>query len=52
MFVLWRHLSNNVVLVPQVLTLCAPRRPHFMQMAACFLPPYKHSNIVFVRNMS
>ena len=23
---MWRHLSNNVVLVPQVLTLCAPRR--------------------------
>ena len=41
MFAMWRHLSNNVVLVPQVLTLCAPRRPHFLQMAACFHAPYK-----------
>ncbi len=24
MFAMWRHLSNNVVLVAQVLTLCAP----------------------------
>ena len=39
MFAMWRHLSNNVVLVPQVLTLCAPRRPHFLQMAACFHAP-------------
>ena len=38
MFAMWRHLSNNVVLVPQVLT---PRRPHFLQMAACFHAPYK-----------
>ena len=41
MFAMWRHLSNNVVLVPQVLTLCAPRRPHFLQMAECFHAPYK-----------
>ena len=41
MFAMWRHLSNNVVLVPQVLTLCAPRHPHFLQMAACFHTPYK-----------
>ena len=41
MFAMWRHLSNNVVLVPQVLTLCAPRRLHFLQMAACFHAPYK-----------
>ena len=41
MFAMWRHLSNNVALVLQVLTLCAPRRPHFLQMAACFRAPYK-----------
>ena len=41
MFAIWRHLSNNVVLVPQVLTLCAPHRPHFRQMVACFHAPYK-----------
>ena len=38
---MWRHLSNNVVLVvAQVLTLCAPRRPHILQTTACFHAPY------------
>ncbi len=47
MFAMWRHLSNNVP-VAQVLTLCAPRRPHFLQMTACFHAPYKRLNIVFL----
>ena len=32
----------------QVLTLCVPRRPHFLQMAACFHASYMRSNIVFL----
>ena len=49
MFAMWRHLSNNVVLVPQVLSLCAPRRPHFCKWRHVFTHLTSlRSNIVFL----
>ena len=47
------YVANNLyLLVPQVLMLCVARRPHFLQMVACFHHLTDVQTSVFVRNMS